>query len=311
MSTGNVFQLRIVFRLIALGCVVAMFGSGCSVRKMAINQVAGALSGSGTTFSADDDPELVREAIPFGLKTMESLVAEVPENRGLLLALASGFTQYAYGFLLQDADEIEPQDLGKATALRLRAKKLLLRGRDYGLRGLEVCHPNLAKRLHEDAKKALVKANPEDISLLYWTGAAWSAAVSLDKSDSKLMAELPAAAALIERAMALNESWDGGTLHEFFIAYDGGRSAAMGGSIERARKHFARALELSGGLRASPYVSLAETVCVAEQKRDEFKQLLDKALAIDADQKPEWRLVNLIIQRKARRLKERMEDLFP
>jgi predicted anti-sigma-YlaC factor YlaD len=82
-------------------------------------------------------------------------------------------------------------------------------------------------------------------------------------------------------------------------------------SAIRAREHFARAVELSGGLRASPYVTLAETVAVAEQNRTEFNQLLDRALLIDPDRKPEWRLMNLIIQQKARRLKERADDLFP
>ena len=85
------------------------------------------------------------------------------------------------------------------------------------------------------------------------------------------MAELPAAAALVERALELDEAWDDGTLHEFFIAYDGGRPAAMGGSAVRAREHFARAVELSGGLRASPYVTLAETVAVAEQNRSRIQ----------------------------------------
>ena len=37
-----------------------------------------ALAGTGSTFASDDDPELVGEAVPFGLKTMESLLAESP-----------------------------------------------------------------------------------------------------------------------------------------------------------------------------------------------------------------------------------------
>ena len=40
----------------------------------------------------EDDPDLVRGAAPFPLKAMESLLAEQPENRELLTALARGFT---------------------------------------------------------------------------------------------------------------------------------------------------------------------------------------------------------------------------
>jgi predicted anti-sigma-YlaC factor YlaD len=84
----------------------------------------------------------------------------------------------------------------------------------------------------------------------------------------------------------------------------------MGGSADRARKHFERAMQLSGGLRASPMVSLAETVAVREQDRKEFRSLLERALAVDPDARPEWRLANLVMQRRARWLLSREDLLF-
>ena len=55
--------------------------------------IADALSsGSARTYAEDDDPELVRDAAPFGLKTIEALLERHPEHEGLLTALASGFT---------------------------------------------------------------------------------------------------------------------------------------------------------------------------------------------------------------------------
>lgn len=39
--------------------------SGCSVKRYAINQLGNALAASGTTFAADEDPELIRAAVPF------------------------------------------------------------------------------------------------------------------------------------------------------------------------------------------------------------------------------------------------------
>ena len=90
---------------------LAVVGSGCSVKRMAVNKVGSALAGSGTTFASDDDPELVKAAVPFSLKLMESLLAASPGHRGLLLATASGFTQYAYAFVQQEADRLEDQDV--------------------------------------------------------------------------------------------------------------------------------------------------------------------------------------------------------
>jgi hypothetical protein len=49
---------------------------------------------------------------------------------------------------------------------------------------------------------------------------------------------------------------------------------------------------------------------VKEQNAKEFRELLEKALAIDVDRRPEDRLANVIMQRRARRLLARIEDLF-
>src|ERR1019366_2971308 len=73
---------------------LAVIGSGCSIKRMAVNKVGDALAGSGTTFASDDDPELVKAAVPFSLKLMESVLNENPRHEGLLLAACSGFTEY-------------------------------------------------------------------------------------------------------------------------------------------------------------------------------------------------------------------------
>ena len=46
------------------------------------------MSSGGEIFSADDDPELVRDAVPFALKAEEYVLAQDPAHRGLLLSLA-------------------------------------------------------------------------------------------------------------------------------------------------------------------------------------------------------------------------------
>ncbi|MGH7564782.1 MAG: hypothetical protein ACREK5_10225, partial [Gemmatimonadota bacterium] len=39
--------------------------SGCSLKTMAVKSMANTLSGSGDVFARDDDPELIRDAVPF------------------------------------------------------------------------------------------------------------------------------------------------------------------------------------------------------------------------------------------------------
>jgi len=298
-------------RALAPAVVAALlFGTGCSVKKFAIRKLADSLSEAGTTYASDNDPELIRGALPFSLKLIESLLAQSPDHRGLLLSAASSFTQYSWAFVQEDADEAEDRDVREAEVLRQRARRLYLRARDYGLRGLELDHPGFAKALRENAASAVKDARAEDVPFLYWTGASWGAVISLSKDDPDLLADLPLVEALLRRGLELEEGYDYGALHEFMITFEGSRSDTMGGSAAKARQHFDRAMELSGGDRAAPLVDLAESVSVRNQDRAEFESLLRRAIALDPDAKTEWRLANLVMQRRAKWLLGRADLLF-
>ena len=301
-------QIHRAGRAIAAG-ILALGLSGCSIKKLAINSLGNALAEGGSTYASDEDPELVRGAVPFGLKTIEALLAESPSHKGLLFAAASGFTQYAFAFVQQDADFVEAQDLARATALRTRTRKLYLRARDYGFRGLEADFPGFRERLRQAPGEALGRTGKRHVPLLYWTGLSWFGAISLAKNDSELSADQGLAESLIRRALELDEGFERGALHDFYIAWEG-RGEAVGGSFERARQHLDRALVLARGHRASPLVTYAESVSVARQDRKEFESLLRQALAIDPDAEPALRLSNLVYQQRARWLLGRTEDLF-
>ncbi len=284
--------------------------SGCSIKKVAINKLGDSLASGGTTFTSDDDPDLVGEALPFSLKLMESLLAESPQHRGLLFATCSGFTEYAYVYVQVPAEEIENQDLAKADFLRTRARHLYIRARNYGLRGLEVSHRGFATELRHDPKAAVLKATVKDVPLLYWTAASWGAAISISKDDPEMISDQPIVEALIDRALELNPDYDFGAIHNFLITYESVRRTASGDFAPRSRKHFERAVELTSGQSAAPYVALAENVSVSKQDSDEFESLLKKALAVNPDARPEWRLTNIVMQRRARWLLSREDELF-
>jgi len=284
--------------------------SGCSIRHFAVNQLGDALAGSGGTFASDNDPELVKAAVPFSLKLMESLIDESPKHPKLLLAASSGFTQYAYAFVQEEADELEDTDLTAAAERQARARRLYLRARDYGLRGLEVCHPGITVKLRSDPRAAMLETKAQDVPQIYWAAAPWAAAISLSKDNPDLIADLPVVQAMMDRALELNEGFGDGAIHSFLISYESSRGGASGDAAARSGEHFDRAVALSGGLMAGPYVSFAESVSVQKQDVKEFQSLLQTALAINPDAKPEWSLVNLVMQRRAKWLLSRTDELF-
>ncbi|MCS6915348.1 MAG: TRAP transporter TatT component family protein [Myxococcota bacterium] len=290
--------------------------AGCSIRTYALRATADALSGTGGGYAEEGDPQLAREAAPFGLKTMEQILQQVPGHIGLHLALARGFTQYAYAFVHQDADRAEDRSLQAAQAGWLRARRLYLRGRDHALAGLGLRCPGISEALRSgDATRrdaALACVTKKDVPLLYWAGAAWALAVSTARDQPDLLGDLPTVEAMMRRALALDESYDEGALHEFFVAYEASRPGVDGSAA--ARKHLERALQLSGGHRLGPLLSYAEGVLVQQQNKKEFVALLQRVLAADVlRDDPAWRrnrLANLIHQDRARWLLGRLELLF-
>jgi hypothetical protein len=287
------------------------FLAGC--RAAGAKIAAGAFAGSGDVMARDDDPELVRAAVPFGLKTMEGLLAEIPEEDRLLLSLTSSFTQYAWAFVLQDADMAELEGrLVQSREGHERAKKLFLRARDYGLRALEGRYPGVSKKLlsARDLGPVLAQMKPEDVPLLYWTAAAWALAISNGKSDMGLVSELPAPVAMMRRGMALDDTFDHGAFQEFFVNYEGTRSVADGGGPTVARAYLERAQKLSGGKKLGVLVSYAETVLVHQQDRAEFERVLRQVLATDVSAPSSFRLANVLAQRRARALLDHADDLF-
>ncbi|MEZ4321949.1 MAG: TRAP transporter TatT component family protein [Myxococcota bacterium] len=288
--------------------LVAMLASGC-IKKIAINSMADALSGStGGTFTQDDDLQFVGEALPFALKTMEAINDSAPKHVGIKETLCSGMTQYAMVYVKWPADQVRYDDFGTYEAGIERTKKFLDRSETFCLSALDLKHEGFSDRVFTDTDAVLAEMEEDDVLLLYWTGATWLARISISKDDMEAIGQLPFAQALLERALELDEDWSKGSLHDMMILLE--PNTPMPGGLDRAREHYTRALELSGGSLASPYVSLATSVSYSNQDKDEFVELMEKALEIDPAASPEDQLANLYAQAQARFYLDHLDDLF-
>src|SRR5258706_6010522 len=178
------------------------------------------------------------------MKLYESLLDSAPKNKDLLVAACSNFTQYGVAYLETEALVLGEADHHDDVArLNARALKLYLRAKGYCMRAMEVRFPGIQQQLSQDPKAAVARAQRSDVPLLYWTAASSGSAIALALDRPELVAGMPMVRALAERAIALDETWSKGALHEMFISLDS-LSPALGGSPERARAHFQRAVEL-------------------------------------------------------------------
>ena len=291
---------------ILIPAVVALLAiSGCSINKLAINAVSNALTGGGSTdvFTADNDPQLVGDAMPFALKMYEALLSSNPHHQGLILTTGSLFVMYANAFIQGPAEMLPRTQFADRQDALARAKKLYLRGANILHDGLNQKYPGFDGAAQSGKlKEILQKMNKTDVPNLYWTAAGFLSAYSLNPFDMELGLRVPECKAFIDRAYELDPDFNSGALDDFYVLFYASVPESMGGDKTLVDTHYQLSLEKSKGLLAGPYVSYAQAVCIPAQDYETFKSDLEKALAIDPDKDPANRLVNTINQKKAKYL---------
>src|SRR5436190_6541171 len=149
---------------VALALTALLAAGGCgAVKGAAVKTVANTLAEPGDTFTSDNDPELVRKAVPFALKLYETLLVSVPKHEPLLVSTCSGYTGYAYAFVETDADLLsETEHHEEIARLRDEAELLYLRARDFCLRAVDIRFPGMRDALGKSPADAVKRATKKE-----------------------------------------------------------------------------------------------------------------------------------------------------
>ena len=134
-------------------------------------------------------------------------------------------------------------------------------------------------------------------------------AISDGKSDMRLVSELPAPVAMMRRGLALDEGWG----RARSTSSSSPTRAAAAWPTAAARRAPGRTStapsSLSVDKKLGPRVACRERPRPAAGPR-RLRAQLEEVLRPDVDSAPEFRLANLIAQRRARALLAHVDDLF-
>jgi predicted anti-sigma-YlaC factor YlaD len=275
--------------------------SACSVQHLLLRNAGDILSKE--TSASDEDLELLMHASAYHLKLSESLLQEIPNHAKLAESVARGYTQYAFVFLMDEADRIESDSLQKANQLRTRAAKILMRAQSNGLKTLNLLYPQLGTYLNNPAQRPAFKIKPEDTGLVYWTMTAWAGGISLSKDSPDVVADLPQVLRLAELAWQASPQYDQGALASMMGTLE---LAKPGGQNGIAEKYFDMAIAWRES-QIAPLISKAENWAVATQNRSAFEQLLKQAIDLGHNKSD---LINTVMTRRARWLLDNADNLF-
>lgn len=287
---------------IAACCIFLLSCAG--VQKMALNAVSDMLTGDGSSdvFTGDNDPRLVGDAIPFAIKLYETLLSTNPDHSGLQLMTGSLFIMYANAYVQGPAEMLPSSEYRAREDGMMRAKNLYMRGVRILYDGLETKYSGFKQAASnpQSFQSYLNKLKKEDVGFLYWLVAGGLSAFSIDVLDFELSRYITEWSAMIHRAYELDPDYNNAALDEFFIIYYASLPEMLGGDMEKAKIHYRRAMDKTGGKSVSANVSYAQSICIPARDYDTFKDCLEKALAINPDDDTSTRLVTIITQQKAR-----------
>ncbi len=243
-----------------------------------------------------DDPRLVAEGLPAYLILLEGGLARAPHDPGTLLSTAQLYGAY----------------LAVGTLERTRAKHLAAKAFAYAGRALCLHDDALCDlpALPFDQFEARVQAIPKRrVDELYTYATAWAGFIQAHSDDWSALADLPKVEVLLERVLAIDPAYEQGMPHLYLGVIRAQRPPALGGDPEKARAHFERAIELSGGGNLMAKVEYARRYARLVFDRSLHDRLLDEVLTADPHA-PDLTLINVLAQQEARRLRTESAEFF-
>jgi len=272
----------------------SVFVSGCS----AIASSAGSsLAGNLTTAMLDqEDPELIREAIPAYLLMLDSFVVGNPESEAMLAASAQLYAAYGAAFV-EDPD---------------RAKILTARARDYGTRSLcaaEKATCGINELNFEEFGEVVQKVDGNGSNALYSYALSSLAYIRANSGDYVALADLPKVQLALEHLLDIGAGGNEADVYMYLGILSTLRPAALGGQPEKGREYFERAIELSDGQNLAAKVEFARSYARLVYDRELHDKLLNEVMASPV-KVPGLTLFNVIARDEAEQLLASADDYF-
>ncbi|MGE0085817.1 MAG: TRAP transporter TatT component family protein [Desulfococcaceae bacterium] len=243
----------------------------------------------------NNDLETVKTGGPAYLLMIDGLLRDDPDNEDLLRAAANLYTAYT---------DMYVED-------RERAGKLTEKALDYAFRalcaGADVC--GLRKTDFTGFTGAVHDTDKNDVPFLFTLGSAWAGWIQARQEDWNAVADISRVEILMQRVVELDETYQDGAAHLYLGILSTLIPPALGGKPDEGRRHFERAMEISGGKNFMIMVNYAR-----QYARLVFdRELHDRLLRSVVNASPEtegYTLLNTLARQQARELLENADDYF-
>ena len=280
-----------MLRSAACSLVVGAALAGC-VANLIGSKAADTLSAA---ILDQDDPELVQSGVPAYLLLIDGLIAQSPDSEPLLSAGAQLFALYASRFAAAD-----------------RAVTLTAKARRYGERAICAAHEAACSWRgisYDRLVGELDDVGENELDALFSYAVSWLSQLDATSEDWTAVGELPWVEAVLERCLAIDESYQDGAIHGYLGILKSLRPPALGGEPDLAKAHFERAIELSGGRDLSIKVEYARRYARLVFDQELHDRVLTEVVNSPVDA-PRLTLFNVLAKQEAEILLATSKEYF-
>ncbi|MBW2563488.1 MAG: TRAP transporter TatT component family protein [Deltaproteobacteria bacterium] len=244
----------------------------------------------------NDDLATVESGGPAYLLMVDGLVQGEPDSVSLLSSAAKLYTAYTSVFIKD----------------KVRAKKLTDKALNYAFRAVcsrrpEAC--SMRSSRYQTFVDIIAEMNVKDVPVLYSLGEAWAGWIQAHKDSLIAIAELSRVEAIMKRVVELNELYEDGGAHFYLGVFSTLLPPALGGRTEEGRKHFEKAIEISGGRNLMVKVTFARQYARLMFDRKLHDRLLLEVLKADPNF-PGYTLINTLARQEAQELLDSADNYF-
>ena len=238
------------------------------------------------------------------IKKLEKEEASFQKNRDLIKTKI----EYSYGVILEHNDRIIEDDYLSTIKNNEKAYKIFKEVQ-------HLCFINLnSSDLKFDDQMDLIKEinfKKDNIYELYYLAASLGGAIKTSQGDPKELINFPKIGKLLKKAIKIDPKWNNGALQSAMMSYTASRMDISREVIkDTVNSYFQKACDYSNSLDASIFVSYAELIHKPDQNKADFIKTLEKSLLINAEKNSNFRISNIIAQRRAKWLLSNLEDYF-
>lgn len=242
---------------------------------------------------------MIRDALPAYLLLLDGLVAgqdgKVGGDASTLLAAARLNGAYAGNFTGAD---------------KPRARVLSRKAFGYARRATCLQDAPLCVAIDQGPEQfAQVVAGDGNVESMYVLATTWAGYLQANSDDAGVLADLPKVESLLERVASVDPVHDHGQVHVYLGVLNSLRPEAVGGKPELGRRHFEKAIEISGNRNLMAKTMFAEFYARLVFDQALHDRLLNEVIAADPAA-PGFTLTNTLAQSRARELLESGKDYF-